>query len=32
VGVELAIELHASGLTMEEHFGLVPATATTTTG
>ena len=25
VGVELATELHASGLTMEEHFGLVPA-------
>ena len=28
VGLELATELHASGLTMEEHFGLVPATAT----
>jgi D-alanyl-D-alanine carboxypeptidase len=28
VGLELAAELHASGLTMEEHFGLVPATAT----
>jgi D-alanyl-D-alanine carboxypeptidase len=25
VGPELAAELHASGLTMEEHFGLVPA-------
>lgn len=25
VGVELATQLHASGLTMEEHFGLVPA-------
>jgi len=25
VGVDLATELHASGLTMEEHFGLVPA-------
>ena len=25
VGVELAAVLHASGLTMEEHFGLVPA-------
>ena len=24
VGVDLAAELHASGLTMEEHFGLVP--------
>lgn len=29
VGVELAAELHASGLTMEEHFGLAPATAPT---
>jgi D-alanyl-D-alanine carboxypeptidase len=28
VGVELATELQASGLTMEEHFGLAPATAT----
>ena len=27
VGVELATQLHASGLTMEEHFGLVPAEA-----
>ena len=25
VGLELATQLHASGLTMEEHFGLVPA-------
>jgi D-alanyl-D-alanine carboxypeptidase len=25
VGVDLATELHGSGLTMEEHFGLVPA-------
>jgi len=25
VGVDLATQLHASGLTMEEHFGLVPA-------
>ena len=25
VGLDLATELHASGLTMEEHFGLVPA-------
>jgi len=26
VGVELATEMHANGLTMEEHFGLVPST------
>jgi D-alanyl-D-alanine carboxypeptidase len=35
VGVELATELQASGLTMEEHFGLVPietGAATATTG
>ena len=31
VGVELATELHASGLTMEEHFGLAPVTATVPT-
>ena len=28
VGVELATQLHDSGLTMEEHFGLVPPAAT----
>lgn len=27
VGVELATALHATGLTMEEHFGLVPTTS-----
>lgn len=31
VGVELATELQASGLTMEEHFGLVPDAATGST-
>jgi D-alanyl-D-alanine carboxypeptidase len=31
VGIELATELQASGLTMEEHFGLVPVTATAAT-